>query len=135
MPFVLDSSMTMSWHFEDERNDSADVVLNSLVQDEAIVPTHWWFEVRNVALLGERRGRTSEQDTTRFFAWLAELPIWLRALPNHARLFDLARRHRLTFYDAAYIELAKRERVALATLDDRLAKAAVAEGVPLVTAP
>jgi predicted nucleic acid-binding protein len=63
---------------------------------------------------------------------LQELPIALAALPDDAPVFTLARRHRLTFYDAAYLDLAKREQLALATLDDELAAAARLEGVALL---
>jgi predicted nucleic acid-binding protein len=84
-------------------------------------------------VLGERRHRGSEQQTAEFLDRLAALPIELAAeMPDDARVLGMARRHRLTFYDAAYLELAQRQRIALATLDDELAAAAQAEGVVLV---
>ena len=73
MPFVLDASITASWHFPDERNARADVALDGMEQDPAIVPAHWWFEIRNVLLLGERRQRSTKRETTEFLAWLARL--------------------------------------------------------------
>jgi predicted nucleic acid-binding protein len=96
------------------------------------VPVHWWFEIRNVVLLGEQRGRASEQQTAQFLDRLAMLRIELAELPDESRVMNLARSHRPSFYDAAYLELAHRHRIALATLDDDLAAAARAEGVALV---
>jgi predicted nucleic acid-binding protein len=134
VPFVLDASITASWHFEDERSPQADAILKALARDAAIVPALWWFEIRNVLLVGERRGRASEQQTAQFLDRLAVLRIEVAGLPDEVNVMKLARRHRLSFYDAAYLELAQREGVALATLDDDLAAAARAEGVALVGA-
>jgi len=97
-----------------------------------MVPPHWWFEVRNVMLVGERRKRISATQTIYFLARLSRLRIMEAQRPADAGIFALARRHRLTFYDAVYLELAERENVALATLDEELAEAARAEGVALV---
>jgi predicted nucleic acid-binding protein len=136
LPYVLDASVTACWCFHDEHDPRADAAYDLLDDDRALVPLHWWFEVRNVVLLGERRQRISEEYAAGFLDRLERFPINLTALPDHTNVFVLARRHRLTFYDAAYLELAQRERVALATLDDELAAAARAEGVALVaTAP
>jgi predicted nucleic acid-binding protein len=132
MDFVLDASVTASWHFEDERTEEADRLLDSVADDRLLVPAHWWFEIRNVLLLGERRGRTRQPETEEFLNRLAPLPIETASNPKDPDVFALARRHRLTFYDAAYLELALREKVALATLDKDLADAAAAEGVSLV---
>jgi predicted nucleic acid-binding protein len=132
VPLVLDASVTASWHFEDERSPQALGVLDMLRRDSAIVPVHWWFEIRNVLLLGERRRGGSERQTALFLDRLAMLPIELAEIPDEAKLISVARRHRLSFYDAAYLELAQRRRIALATLDHQLAAAAQAEGITLV---
>jgi predicted nucleic acid-binding protein len=134
VPFVLDASIAACWYFEDEHDMRADVALQMLDSDSALAPVQWWFEVRNVVVLGERRRRASEQYTAEFLNYLHKLPIELAALPDQADVFALARRHRLTFYDASYLELAKRERLALATLDNELVAAARVEGVALVGA-
>ena len=131
MPLVVDVSVMMAWHFKDERSDAADAVRVNLRDDEALVPTHWWFELRNVLLVGERRGRTSPQAAAAFLDSLRDISISIALLPDENAVFDLARRHRLTFYDAAYLELAKREDCALATFDQDLIAAAKAERVPL----
>lgn len=135
MPYILDASIAACWYFEDEHDPRADTALDLLGKgDSALAPIHWWFELRNVIVLGERRRRASESYTATFMDYLHRLPISLAALPDSPEVLALARRHRLTFYDAAYLDLALHERLPLATLDDALAAAARAEGVPLVTA-
>jgi predicted nucleic acid-binding protein len=134
VPFVLDASIAACWYFEDEHDRRADIALDLLATDSALAPVHWWFEIRNVIVLGERRRRASESHAASFLSDLQELPIALAALPEQTEVFSLARHHRLTFYDAAYLELAQRERLPLATLDDELAAAAHTEGVALVAA-
>jgi predicted nucleic acid-binding protein len=135
MPFVLDASVTACWAFEDENDTLADVALDRLNKDEAFVPALWRFEIRNTLIVGERRGRKSEADSNLFLTRLARLPISFDGSPQDNDVMTLARRHRLTVYDAAYLELARRRGEPLATLDRRLAAAASAEGVALVAAP
>jgi predicted nucleic acid-binding protein len=134
VPFVLDASIVGCWFFRDEQDPRAEAAWNELTEDQAIVPLHWWFEVRNVCLLGERRGRATEAETDEFLRELTKLTISFDGLPNQASLINLARRHRLTLYDATYLELAQREAISLATLDKELVTAARAEGVSLVLA-
>ncbi len=124
----------MSWHFLDERSERTDRFLDLLREEQARLPAIWWFELRNVVLVGERRGRATSKETEDFLAFVSALRIQIDPLPDERSVFNLARRHRLTFYDACYLELAKREGIALATLDQSLARAATAEGVPLVGA-
>ena len=83
-------------------------------------------------LVGERRGRSTEQRTTFSLERLARMTIKPAPYPFDVDVFALARKHRLTFYDAAYLELARRHDVALATLDEKLASAARSEGIRLV---
>lgn len=133
MAFVLDASIVGCWFFEDESNPHATAAWARLDSEYARVPLHWWFEVRNICLLGERRSRATEEYTLTFLNDLQLLTIDFDELPDQLPVLVLARKHRLTFYDAAYLELARREGLALATLDAQLAEAARAEGVPLVT--
>jgi predicted nucleic acid-binding protein len=128
--FVVDASIALAWVF-DEVHPKASLGRESLRTGEAIVPSLWWFEVRNGLIMGERRGRLSERDTPRFLRDISRLALRLDRLPYEAGVLTLARRHRLTVYDAAYLELAQRMGVALATLDTQLAEAARAEQVPL----
>lgn len=81
------------------------------------MPGLWWFEVRNVLLVNERRGRISEADTAGFLRNLSRLGVTLDRSPDEAALLSLARRYRLTVCDASYLELARRDRLPLATLD------------------
>ncbi|QDL99613.1 type II toxin-antitoxin system VapC family toxin [Rhodopseudomonas palustris] len=134
MPFVIDVSLMAVWHFPDERNSTADAALARLEHEGAVVPLIWWFEVRQVLLKGERRGRTSPEQSAQFLAFLDSLPLRVAPLPVGDAVMQLARRHQLSFYDAAYLELAQRERIGLATLDAALVRAASAEGVALVGA-
>ena len=134
MPLVIDASVVAAWHFPDERNSQSDSIMDQLEYDSARMPALWWFEVRNVLLIGERRGRTMREHSERFLDFLRGLPIEIAPFPQELAVLGLARRHQLSFYDAVYLELAQRERIALATLDRALARAAVAEGVELIGA-
>ena len=131
MPLVIDASATVCWHFADEYSDEADAIMARLRDDYARVPGHWWFEVRNALLMGERRGRASPQQTASFLEFLSEFHISIALRPDENAVMELARRYRLSFYDAAYLELALREGVPLATFDGDLIAAARAEGVAL----
>ena len=134
MPFVLDASVTACWAFNDEDHPSANAALDLLRTDEAIVPALWWFEVRNILVVNERRNRLTERDSKAFLRDLARLPVIIDRTPDEAEVMRLARTHRLSVYDAAYLELAKRNGQALATLDGELIRAAHAELVPLIDA-
>jgi predicted nucleic acid-binding protein len=92
----------------------------------------WSFEVHNLVLMGERRNRLDATGTARFLADLGALPIQIDREPESATTLELARAHRLTFYDAAYLELALRRAAPIATFDRQLAAAARAAGVPLL---
>ena len=135
MPFVLDASVTACWAFEDEDELVAEAALDRLLLDDARVPTLWWFEIRNTLIVGERRGRKTAAQTSSFLDRLARLRIVVDPFPEEAKLLLLARKHRLTVYDAAYLELAIRSREPLATLDRKLTAAASAESIPLIGAP
>ena len=136
MPFVLDASIVGCWCFHDEHDSRADTTWDLLERDKdrALVPLHWWFEVRNIVLQGERRQRATEDYGSQFLRRLERLAIEQTALPDQIAVLSLARKHHLTFYDAVYLELAQREGLALATLDNELTNAAYAENVQLITA-
>lgn len=134
MPLVLDASIAGCWFFGDEQDPRAEAAWDRLEEDRAIVPLQWWFEVRNICLLGERRGRATEAQTDEFLHELPRFAIDFDGLPDQRFVVALARRHRLTLYDAAYLELAQRKAIPLATLDKKLVTAAHIEGVPLVLA-
>jgi predicted nucleic acid-binding protein len=131
--FVLDTSVAVSWCFDDERHPIADAAAELLKRGESAgVPALFWFELRNAVLMGHRRKRISEQLMMETLETIGEAPLSIQARPHERSVFPLALRHSLSFYDATYLELALRERVPLATLDKSLARAANAAGVPLI---
>ena len=131
--FVLDASTVIAWAIEDERQGRAvDVLIRLRTGDEARVPALWWFEVRNALVVNERRGRLSEADTATLLRELARLPVGIDRAPDETGILALARHHRLTAYDAAYLELARRASLPLASLDKALRRAASASGVALL---
>jgi predicted nucleic acid-binding protein len=129
---VLDNSIVMAWSFEDESDEYADAVLDCLATARAIVPSLWPLEVANALLMGERRRRSTEAETIKWTGILAALPISVDGETNSYAWSDtisLARGHNLTAYDAAYLELAIRRSLPLATIDGKLKLAAQAIGV------
>ncbi|UYM18070.1 type II toxin-antitoxin system VapC family toxin [Endozoicomonas euniceicola] len=133
--FVLDNSVTMRWVSETQKvqdQEYAERVLKSLIESDALVPNLWHLEVVNISLGMERRGELSTADTEGFIAQLENLPIYVDALTSNeafGRIATLARSYKLSSYDAAYLELAIRESIPLATLDKDLGKAARKAGV------
>jgi predicted nucleic acid-binding protein len=132
--FVLDASVTLTWAFPDEMHPIATRAGEMLEKGlgSARVPALWWFEVRNILLVSERRGRITAEGTAQFLQSIASLEIESDQSQNEASLLRLARKHRLTVYDASYLDLAARERIQIATLDKALRNAAKAEGIPLL---
>jgi predicted nucleic acid-binding protein len=136
-PFVLDASMTLSWAFEGESTPFTLAVLKSLETVHAIAPALWAFEVASVLSIAERRGRMNATAQAAFLERLRRLPIAIEHRPATwlaQQILPLARTYHLSAYDAAYLELAIREGLPLATLDDDLRRAASAAGVALVGA-
>ena len=132
MPFVLDASVTASWCFDDEATQGADAAMVRLPSDHAVVPALWWFEIRNILVVNERRGRIQSADADMFLNDLARLPIRIERDPSERLVVALARKHQLSAYDAAYLDLAVRLTAPIATLDRALADAARAEGLEIV---
>jgi predicted nucleic acid-binding protein len=132
MAFVLDASVTACWAFQDEDHPDAGLAFDRMRAGEAVVPSLWWFEVRNILVVNERRRRIAESDTAAFLLNLSRLRIRVDRIPREDALLRLARTRRLSLYEAAYLELAQREGLPLATLDADLRRAAAAEGVALL---
>ena len=130
--FVLDASVMASWCFPDEGHPLAEAAFQRMAGEPVIAPTLLWFELRNVLLMGERRDRLSEAQTARFLNLVGQLPIEMDRDPDEALVLGLARTHRLSVYDAVYLELAQRRALPLATLDKALIHAARSEKIPLV---
>lgn len=134
--FVIDASATLPWCFSDEATEATNALLTRLkAGDEAIVPAHWPFEVANALLIAARRRRISSEDVQRFLEDLEILPIRVDTIAKNLirqRVYPLAEQYELTVYDAAYLELAIREGLPLATLDNDLRQASRAAGISLV---
>jgi len=134
MTFVVDASVTLSWHLDDEPNAYSDAVLGRLATEPAMVPRIWFLEVANGLLIAERRGRITSAHSSHVHQALANLPITADDLSLDLALgsiLSLARSQNLSAYDASYLELAMREGLPLATVDSDLRTAALAAGVPL----
>ncbi len=132
MPFVVDASVAARWLLPDENDHRADAAFDRFPTDTAFAPSLLWFEMRNIFLLSERQGRLNSARTEQLLSLLNNMPIQIDRHPNETDMMTLARRHKLTAYDAAYLELALREDVPLATLDSALIRAAKAEGVEVI---
>src|ERR1700761_7649430 len=124
MALIPDTSAIIGLAFDDEDAAYAQRAIEAIAADQAIVPTLFWFEIRNVLLMGERRRRSTVNQTRAFLADLGLLPFEIDSQPREAAVLDLARTHALTVYDAAYLELAQRKNLPLATIDRALTKAA-----------
>ena len=137
MDFVLDNSVSMRWLLESEKSSDqkyAETVLNSLVEANALVPNLWHLEATNVLLGAEKRGQVEAGEIERFISQLENLPLQVDPLTSRQafnRTMALSRIYKLSSYDAAYLELAIREGIPLATLDKKLRKAATKADVEL----
>lgn len=131
MGIVLDASMMLNWYFDDE-GEAADALIMSLSEVDAVVPSHWAAEVANGILMGERRGRSTSAQVQGLFALLDNMRVEVdeqgagQALTH---ILALARAHKLTVYDALYLDLAERRGLPLATRDADLAEAARSVGI------
>ncbi|HMN95897.1 MAG TPA: type II toxin-antitoxin system VapC family toxin [Phycisphaerales bacterium] len=131
---MTDASVLLAVAFADEDAALAAAVLDAIQDQGALVPAQFWFEVWNVLVMSERRGRITPLQTHALLAELSAQPIEVDPVPPDAAVLNLAREHRLTVYDAAYLELARRQNATLATLDDALLASARAIGVPIFEA-
>lgn len=133
--FVLDCSATVPWVFGDEATAETDRLLDELTSGvPAWIPALWHLELSNVLAGAHRRGRIDQAGIEAFLAQLDHYDIFVdgeTVSRAWGKTLDLALQHRLSTYDAAYLELALRRGLSLATLDAALIAAARAAGVPL----
>ncbi|HEY3812585.1 MAG TPA: type II toxin-antitoxin system VapC family toxin [Caulobacteraceae bacterium] len=137
MSFIIDNSVALAWCFEDEQTDAIMALLDRLTETGASAPQLWPLEALNGLLTAERRGRIDTAVRRRLAGFLQALPIIIddeTASQVWSATAQLAERHELTAYDAAYLELALRLGLPLATSDTALITAAQAAGVSLLTA-
>ena len=132
---VIDASIALTWCFEDEVTEATEAIGTRVDSEGAVVPDLWRLEIANALLLAERRGRLKRSNMEQRLELLAALPITIDGDTASRAWTDtllLARAERLTLYDAAYLELAIRRDVELATLDRELRRAARNMGVAVV---
>jgi predicted nucleic acid-binding protein len=133
--FVLDNSVALAWCFQDEQTPDLLALLDRVAETGAIAPLLWPLEALNGLLMAERRRRLTSQQRATLAALLHDLPITLddeTATRAWTETATLAERFALSLYDAAYLELAHRRRLPLATLDRPLRTAAATLGLPLL---
>lgn len=134
---AIDASLSLQWFLEDETDRGYSLaVLQRLSTDKAIVPLLWFYEVGNGLIMALRRKRITSEQATGYLARVRRLPVSADQIDPRAilNLTDLARTYELTNYDAAYLELAIRRKLPLATTDAALRRAAKKAGVELLTA-
>lgn len=134
MTLVVDCPVTMAWCFPSETTEFTEAVLDAVATQSAREPALWGLEVANVLATSLRRKVLTASKVDRFRDLLARLPVQLEVMDRDVALgpvLQLARKHQLASYDAAYLEVARRGRLPLATLDKALRAAAKAEGVAL----
>jgi predicted nucleic acid-binding protein len=131
--FVLDASVTLCWFFADQATSYSDAILDRLAaKEEATTPALWPLEVANALVVAERRKLIKTAQTAGFLEQLGHLPIRVEpAASEHTfgAILETARQHRLSVYDACYLDLAMKEALPLATMDAALRVAARAAGV------
>lgn len=132
MSIVIDASIAIAWASSDEESEIAERAIQQVLDQRGVVPQLWALEVGNIIAVNERRGRLTTDEAAGIAADLARLPLDIDSETASRGLFetfDLARTTGLTVHDAAYLELAVRTRLPLATLDRRLREAAVQHGI------
>jgi predicted nucleic acid-binding protein len=135
MEWVIDSSVALTWCFRDERTAQSDALLDRLRVSPVIVPQHWRLELSNVLAMASRKARLTKEDRDEFVDLLDAMAIYVDTETDHLAfgpVLRLAMDRNLTTYDAAYLELAQRFNVPLATLDADLQAAAKSLRVPLL---
>lgn len=135
MSLVLDASITLAWTYADENTDAVLRVFEIVKSEGALVPALWRWEIANVLEMNAKRGRHGRDFSYEALAALALFPILVDAQCVENAWLDtvsLAERHGLTVYDAAYLELAIRRKIPLATLDRELRAAAESERVKII---
>lgn len=135
--FVLDASIALAWCFADEATRASEQLLERLDDEEAMVPAIWPLEVANALIFGERKRRITQARAVGFLDMVRQLPIGIEAADAERafrNVMSVARDGGLTAYDGAYLDLAMRLGVPLATKDLALQKAAARFGVSVIKA-
>ena len=134
MSLVLDPSLALGWYFEDERTGATEALLHQVAEHGAVVPGLWRLEIANGFQMAIRRGRITSAYRDEALASLAQMSVLVDPHTDQYAWNEtmlLSDRFNLTAYDAAYLELARRRALPLATLDRKLRAAAIALGLAL----
>lgn len=127
---VIDTSVAAAWCLRDEeRTAEADLIIARLKDEKGIVPGLFWHEMRHVLIKAERTGRIDKLSAEIHLIRLYNFHLITDHDQNNQTTLDLARRHNLTAYDAAYLETAHRHSATLFTFDRSLSNACLAEGL------
>lgn len=129
---VVDKSVFLSWCMGEEDVLVATETVLRVANEGGVAPRIWWYELRNALVTNERRGRISSEQAAKILAASLALNVEIDGNHDEAQLLDFARRFDLTVYDAAYLEVAFRRDLPLATFDHRLRKAAETVGIAIV---
>ena len=132
---VIDSLITLNWLLYDEHTPESDELFDSVSDQGAIVPTLWRLEIANALQVAVRRKRIDAAYRDRCLQKLQRLPLEVDSETDKqawSATLQLSERHNITVYDAAYLELALRRGIPLATRDQRLAKAASEAGATVL---
>jgi len=137
MHWVIDSSIALAWALPNETSKEADLVLDRILAGNIFwVPALWWYEMANALLMAQRRKRLTEADRMRLIELYRRLPIQTDMMLDSdimVRFHSLAIEYNLSAYDTAYLELAQRKGLGLATVDRHLRSAAQKAGVKVIS--
>lgn len=131
MSFVIDASMAAAWLLPEEYSDAAEIVISSITAP-CPIPSLFWFEIRNILAMSERRGRIGNGGALLGMERIRRLPLDDAGIGGDGSILLLAAGHALSAYDATYLALAGNRGVAIATLDRKLAAAARKEGIAVL---
>jgi predicted nucleic acid-binding protein len=137
MDWVIDSSIALAWALPDETSKQAERFLSRIsIRSILWVPSLWWYETANALLMAQRRKRLTEADRIRLMELYRRLPIRTDVVldsDSMSRFHTLAIEYNLSAYDAAYLELAQRRGLGLATVDRSLRLAAQRAGMKVTS--
>lgn len=131
MSFIIDASLAAAWLLPEEFSDAADEIVASITTP-CPVPSLFWYEIRNILVMAERRGRVATGGALISMERIRRLPLDDAGIGGDGSCLLLAQKHTLSAYDAAYLALATNRSARLATLDHKLAAAARKENVPVL---
>lgn len=133
MDFVLDGSTALRWCFASQRTSESDEILRRMPSSHAVVPAVWPLEIANAIYRESNKKSITPAVGLLFFERLESFPITVAPPISEPRmLFESARRHLLSAYDASYVLLAVELGIPLVTQDIQMRRAAIRAGVPLL---